>query len=79
MPEPTVGKIKFPQSTQPVENHYHTKSLPIDLRVPVLGVMSALVCMGILFGTRRTLNTAFAHECAQFARELYDKCVSMSS
>ena len=41
--------------------------------------MSALVCMGILFGTRRTLDPVLAQQCAEFASELYTQCERMSS
>jgi hypothetical protein len=34
--------------------------------------MSSVVCMGILFGTKRTLNHALVTECVEFAEMLYD-------
>lgn len=34
--------------------------------------MSSIVCMGILFGTKRTLNHTLVTECVEFAEMLYD-------
>lgn len=35
--------------------------------------MSAIVCMGLLFGTKRTLNDVLAEDCVTFAKLLYKK------
>lgn len=73
-----VGNIK--QLTQPGDatTIIDRRSTTGNWDHAVLGVMSSLVCMGILFGTKRTLNTALALECVAFAKELYARCQQSS-
>ena len=76
--QPTVGNIRLStgqQSAAVVQPPPNNK----DYTPAILGVMSSLVCMGILFGSKRTMNVALAQECVSFAKELYNLCQSQSS
>jgi hydrogenase/urease accessory protein HupE len=70
MPEPKLGRITLTPNG-PSGGSVGVTSLTIP-KLPVLALMSSVVCMGILFGTKRTLNYALVTECVEFAEMLYD-------
>ena len=77
MPEPKVGRITI-SPNGPSGGSVGNTTLTIP-KLPVLAVMSSVICMGILFGTKRTLNHALVVECVEFAEMLYDHATTCIS
>lgn len=55
------------------------KTAGSDAKLQILGVMTAIVYLGIAFGTNRTRDVRLAEDCADFAKMLYDAANSRLS